>query len=167
MRDVLNRIAGRTLTGATEARHWIDGVPGTGDDALMDCWLHFAGEPPLHLCGDDTGTRLEVTFDEPYTSYDLGPHGELRVESVAPEGVLGQCVGFRLIAAVPVGAGAGLVLRFRDERGGPAACTTETTTCSDLFVTCVDDDLVLRRIDTPLLTLGEQPAASPATGEPA
>lgn len=167
MRDILNRIVGRTLTGATEARHWVDGVRGTGDDALMDCWLHFAGEPPLHLCGDDTGTRLEVTFDEPYTSYDLGPRGEFRVEPPTPNDVLSRYVGCRLIAAVPVGGGGGLLLRFRDESGAQVGGTGEPATDSDLFVACVDDDLVLRRVDAAPPTMGEPPPASRATSEPA
>jgi hypothetical protein len=115
MREVLARLVGRTLESVTEARHWREGMPGDGDEALIDFWLYFQGCPAAHVCGDDSGTRLLITFDDPYASYEMGPYGEFRVEPVLPTSPLAPIVGRRLVAADTIGPETGVLLRF-DER---------------------------------------------------
>jgi hypothetical protein len=115
MREILARIVGCTLESVTEARHWRAGTPGDGDDALIDFWLYFNGCPAVHVCGDDSGTRLLLTFDDPYVSYEMGPYGEFRVEPVLPTSPLAPVVGQRLVEAVALGSDAGVWLRF-DQR---------------------------------------------------
>src|SRR4029453_9454110 len=105
MREVLAAIVGRPLDAVTEARHWRDGVPGDSDEALIDFWLYFRDRPAVHVCGDDTGTRLVLTFDEPYASYELGPYGEFRVEPVAAGSPLADFVGHRPDGAPLLAAG--------------------------------------------------------------
>jgi hypothetical protein len=112
MREILAAIVGRPLDAITEARHWRDGVPGDSDDALIDLWLYFRDRPAVHVCGDDTGTRLVLTFDEPYASYEMGPYGEFRVEPVAAGSPLADFVGHRLDGAAVLDAGTGVWLRF-------------------------------------------------------
>jgi hypothetical protein len=112
VRDILVQLLGRTLLIVTEARHWHDGVRGEGDEALVDFWLHFDGLPAVHVCGDDNGTRLLVTFDEPYPSYDMGRYGEFRVESPRSTDALAGFAGHRLADAAVLGDRTGMLLRF-------------------------------------------------------
>jgi hypothetical protein len=128
VRDILVQILGRSLLVVTEARHWSDGVRGAGDEALVDFWLHFDGMPAVHVCGDDDGIRLLVTFDEPYASYDMGRYGEFRVEPPTSGDTLAGLAGHRLADAAVLGDSVGMVLRF-DHR--------------DLAVVEHDDDFVL------------------------
>jgi hypothetical protein len=114
VREILVQLVGRTLDAVTEARHWRDGVRGEGDDALIDFWLYFDGQPAVHVCGDDSGTRLLLSFDEPYASYDMGPYGEFRVEPPWPGDLLAGYVGHRLVAAAVLGQANGMLLRFDD-----------------------------------------------------
>jgi hypothetical protein len=127
VRETLVRLLGRTLLSVAEARHWRDGVRGGGDEALIDFWLYFDGLPPVHVCGDDSGARLLVTFDEPYASYDLGEYGEFRVEPPEDGELLSHFTGHRLVDAAVIGDRAGVLLRF-DHR--------------DLVVVERDDDFV-------------------------
>jgi hypothetical protein len=122
------------LTAVTEARHWRDGVRGVGDEALIDFWLYFEGRPAVHVCGDDSGTRLLLTFDEPYPSYELGQYGEFRVEPATPGDVLARFVGHRLTAAAVLGDRTGVLLRFGDR---------------ELAVVEDDDDFVLSTAGAP------------------
>jgi hypothetical protein len=127
MREILAGIVGRPLDAVIEARHWREGVPGDSDEALIDFWLYFRDRPTVHVCGDDTGTRLVLTFDEPYASYELGRYGEFRVEPAAPGSPLADFVGHRLDGATVLDAGTGVWLRF-DHR--------------DLVIAERDDDFV-------------------------
>jgi hypothetical protein len=127
VREILEGLLGRTLLTVAEARHWRDGVRGEGDEALIDFWLHFDGMPAVHVCGDDSGTRLLVTYDEPYPSYDMGRYGEFRVGSPQRADLLSQVAGHRLVDAAILGDRVGVLLRF-DHR--------------DLAVVECDDDFV-------------------------
>jgi hypothetical protein len=112
VREILVQLLGRTLLTVAEARHWRDGVRGEGDEALIDFWLYFDGLPALHVCGDDSGSRLLVTFDEPYASYDMGQYGEFRVEPPQRADLLSHFTGHRLADAAVLGDRAGILLRF-------------------------------------------------------
>jgi hypothetical protein len=128
VREILLQLLGRTLVAVTEARHWRDGNRGDGDQALIDFWFYFEGRPAVHVCGDDSGSRLLLSFDEPYPSYELGQYGEFRVEPVRPGDVLAGYIGHRLVDAALLGDRAGVLLRFDDR---------------DLAVMDEDDDFVL------------------------
>jgi hypothetical protein len=114
VQDILVQLLGRTLRAVTEARHWRGGVRGDADDALIDFWLCFEGLPAVHVCGDDSGTRLLLSFDEPYDSYELGQYGEFRVGPAIAGDLLAEFVDHRLVDAVVLGDRAGVVLRFED-----------------------------------------------------
>ncbi|MCW2642282.1 MAG: hypothetical protein JWP76_4588 [Dactylosporangium sp.] len=139
VREILVQLLGRTLLTVAEARHWRDGVRGEGDEALIEFWLHFDGMPAVHVCGDDSGSRLLVTFDEPYASYDMGQYGEFRVESPEPADLLSHFAGHRLVDAAILGDSVGLLLRF--DHG-------------DLAVVERDDDFVLSGVAPVGLTIG-------------
>ncbi|NJC63810.1 hypothetical protein HC028_04710 [Planosporangium flavigriseum] len=128
MRKILVQLLGRTLLVVEEARHWRDGVRGEGDEALIDFWLYFDGLPAVHVCGDDDGERLLVTFDEPYASYDMGEYGEFRVASPRQTDLLWHYAGHQLVDAAVLGDRVGVLFRF-DHR--------------DLAVVERDDDFVL------------------------
>jgi hypothetical protein len=143
--EILVRLLGRTLLIVAEARHWRDGVRGEGDEALIDFWLYFDGLPAVHVCGDDSGSRLLVTFDEPYASYDMGQYGEFRVGPPERADLLSHFAGHRLVDAAILGDRVGVLLRF-DHR--------------DLAVVERDDDFVLSA-DAPVgLTVGSWLAAA-------
>jgi hypothetical protein len=114
VREILVQLLGRTLSAVTEARHWRDGVPGDGDEALIDFWLYFEGKSAVHVCGDDSGSRLLLSFDEPYASYHLGQYGEFRVGPVTAGSALAELVGRRLLNAAVLGDRTGVLLRFDD-----------------------------------------------------
>jgi hypothetical protein len=110
--EILIQLLGRTLSAVAEARHWRDGVRGEGDEALIDFWLYFEGQPAVHVCGDDSGKCLLLSFDEPYASYEMGQYGEFRVEPPRPGDLLADFVGHRLVAAAVLGDHNGVLLRF-------------------------------------------------------
>jgi len=112
VREILAQLLGRPLERVIEARHWRDGVRGEGDDAIIDFWWYFEGLPAAHVCGDDNGTRLLITFDEPYASYEMGQYGEFRVAPPEPGDLMADFVGHRLLEATILGPGAGVWLRF-------------------------------------------------------
>jgi hypothetical protein len=145
VREILAGLLGRTLLTVAEARHWRDGVRGEGDEALIDFWLYFDGLPALHVCGDDSGARLLVTFDEPYASYDMGQYGEFRVEPPERADLLSYFAGHRLLDAAILGDRVGVLLRF--DHG-------------DLTVLERDDDFVLSTGAPVGLTVGSWLAAA-------
>jgi hypothetical protein len=144
VREILVQLLGRTLLIVAEARHWRDGVRGEGDEALIDFWLYFDGLPAVHVCGDDNGARLLVTFDEPYASYDMGQYGQFRVESPQRTDLLSHFAGHRLVDAAILGDSVGVLFRF-DHR--------------DLAVVERDDDFVLSEGVPPALAVGSWLAA--------
>jgi hypothetical protein len=115
VRDLLER----QLLGVTEARHWYEGKRDDGAASLIHFWLHFQGKSPLMAHG--TGEHLLLEFREPYASYDMLEHGEMRVGPAQAPDLLAMFVGQRLLDAALIQGYAsepsvgGLRLRFERE----------------------------------------------------
>jgi hypothetical protein len=133
MRDVLVPLCGLVLREVTEARHWRGGVRDDTDSGLVDVWMHFDGQEPVHITGHPDGFGTLVEFDEPYETYDLGQHGQFRVEPVRPDGLLATVVGHRLAGVAVISS----------EREGPRTGVGLRFDNHDLLVALWDDDFVL------------------------
>ncbi|QSB13160.1 hypothetical protein JQS43_16125 [Natronosporangium hydrolyticum] len=111
----LRNMVGRRLDQVTEARHWHAGQRGPDAESLLHAWLFFDHAVPIGVHG--RGDQFLLAKEDPYGSYDMGPHGQAEVGPAQHPDVLSRFVDARLAdGAVIVGhqgeCSSGLVLRF-------------------------------------------------------
>ncbi|MBQ1023980.1 hypothetical protein [Micromonospora sp. C95] len=111
----LTDMVGRRLDQVTEARHWHAGQRGPDAESLLHAWLFFDHALPIRVHG--RGDQFLLAVEDPYGSYDMGPHGQAEVSPAQHPDVLSRFIGARLTdgAVILDHQGldsSGLVLRF-------------------------------------------------------
>ncbi|MFI7553203.1 hypothetical protein ACIBQ2_26050 [Micromonospora sediminimaris] len=120
----LRSMVGRRLDQVTEARYWHAEQRGPDVESLLHAWLFFDHALPIGIRG--RGDQFLLATEDPYGSYDMGPHGRTEVGPAQHPDVLSRFIGARLNDGAVIRShhseySCGLVLRF-----GPGDLTIAT-----------------------------------------